>query len=181
MRQNNIVLVLIFVIIILTVGHVEWHNLYMKQIDEIKDLKCENGILSTSLEQCQETVYKVCQENDTLKAKIDELHQSKTEILEYEYIGEYTITAYCCEKYPHICGGGNTVSGHAPIPNLTCAVSDLKKYPIGTVLYIEGIGIRVVQDTGGFGSTKMDVAVKTHKEASSWKNTKHKVWIVKER
>lgn len=181
MRQNNIILVLIFIIIILTVGHVNWHNLYMAQLKEIDKLKTENGILSTSLEQCQETVYKLCQENDTLKAKIDELHQSKKEILEYEYIGEYTITAYCCEKYPHICGGGNTASGHAPIPNLTCAVSDLNKYPIGTVLFIEGIGIRIVQDTGGFGSTKMDVAVKTHKEASSWKNAKRKVWIVKER
>ena len=179
MRQNNIILVLIFIIIILTVGHVNWHNLYIKQLDEIDKLKTENGILSTSLEQCQETLYKVCQENDTLKAKIDELHQSKTEILEYEYIGEYTITAYCCEKYPHICGGGNTSTGNPPIAELTCAVTDLKTFPYGTIIYIEDVGIRIVQDTGGFHTNKIDVAVETHEEAVRWQNKKHKVWIIK--
>ena len=152
---------------------------------EIKRLEDENLELAMGLKQAEDDMFEIALElqltNETLADTAEKLANANVDMLEYEYMGEYTITAYCCEKYPHICGGGNTASGHAPIPNLTCAVSDLKKYPIGTVLFIEGIGIRVVQDTGGFGSTKMDVAVKTHKEASSWKNTKHKVWIVKER
>lgn len=181
MRQNNVVLVLIFIIIILTVGHVNWHNLYLKQLDEIDKLKTENGILSTSLEQCQETVYKLCQENDTLKAKIDELHQNKTEILEYEYIGEYTITAYCCEKYPHICGNGsgNTASGQPIQAGVTVAVGDTHKFPYGTVIYIEDVGVRIVQDTGNLASNQIDIAVDTHQNALEFKGQgKHKVYIL---
>ena len=180
MQQNNVVFILIFIIIILTVGHVEWHNMYLQKTDEINELKTENGILSTSLEQCQETVYNLCQENDMLKAKIDELHESKTEILTYEYIGEYTITAYCCEKYPHICGGGNTATGVPPTPNLTCAVCDLETLPYGTLIYIEDVGIRIVQDTGNFHSNKIDIALAKHEDAVKWKTGKHKVWIIKE-
>ena len=153
--------------------------------DEIKRLEEENIELTVSLNQAENDVYELAMDlqrtNETLAETAERLANAQADLLEYEYIGEFTITAYCCEKYPHICGGGNTASGVAPMPNLTCAVSDLKKYPIGTVLYIEGVGIRVVQDTGGFDSSKMDVAVKTHKEAVAWKTAKHKVWIVKER
>ena len=28
-------------------------------------------------------------------------------LLNFEYLGEYKCTAYCCEKYPHICGTGS--------------------------------------------------------------------------
>lgn len=180
MNKNISIVLLIAIIAVLTAGHIGWHNLFLRRTDQMKDLKTENGTLSVSLEQCEETVYKLCQENDALKAKIDELHESKTEILEYEYVGEYTITAYCCEKYPHICGGGNTASGVAPTSNLTCAVGDLEKYPFGTILYIEGVGIRVVQDTGGFGESKIDVAVEKHEDAVKWDTGKRKVWIIKE-
>jgi len=60
------------------------------------------------------------------------------------------------------------------------AVTDLNKMPYGTVLYIEDVGIRIVQDTGGFPKNQIDVAVKTHDEAVKWETSKHKVWIIKE-
>lgn len=175
-------IILTAVIILLAVGHIEWLQLYKEQraeLERLADVEIERDIYSSSLEQADETIYKLCQEKDELKARLEVKYENEREILNYEYVGDITITAYCCEKYPHICGGGNTASSTPPIPYLTCSVGDTDKIPFGTVLYIEGVGIRVVQDTGAFDGSKLDVAVKTHKEAENWKTKKHKVWIIK--
>ena len=175
-------IILTAVIILLAVGHIEWLQLYKEQraeLERLSDVEIERDIYSSSLEQADETIYKLCQEKDELKVRLEVKYENERELLDYEYVGDLTITAYCCEKYPHICGGGNTASGTPPIPYLTCSVGDTKKIPFGTVLYIEGVGIRVAQDTGAFDGTKLDVAVKTHAEAEKWKTGKHKVWIIK--
>ena len=180
--MNKSTIILTAVIILLAVGHIEWLQLYKEQraeLERLSDVEIERDIYSSSLEQADETIYKLCQEKDELKARLEIKYENEREILDYEYVGDLTITAYCCEKYPHICGGGNTASGTPPIPYLTCSVGDTDKIPFGTVLYIEGVGIRVVQDTGAFDGSKLDVAVKTHKEAENWKTKKHKVWIIK--
>ena len=180
--MNKSTIILTAFIIVLTVGHIEWMHLCKEQRAEIarlEDIEIERDILATSLDQADETIYKLCEQVDELKGRLEVRYENNRDILEYDYIGEITITAYCCEKYPHICGGGNTASGTPPIPYLTCSVGDTDKIPFGTVLYIEGVGIRVAQDTGAFDGSKLDVAVKTHKEAENWKTKKHKVWIIK--
>lgn len=50
----------------------------------------------------------------------------------------------------------------------------------GTVIYVEGVGLRVVQDTGGaVKGNKLDVAVNTHAEALSWSGWgSRRVWII---
>lgn len=83
------------------------------------------------------------------------------------YIGDFTITYYCGENYPHICGTGNgvTASGATAITGVTIA-ADPNVLPIGTTVYIEGIGERTVQDTGGaIVGNRIDVFVNTHSEA----------------
>jgi len=124
--------------------------------------------------------------NKLLAETAEELEQSKVNQLEtglqLNYVGEYTCTAYCCEKYPHICGtgSGKTASGAPATPDVTVAVTDLQTFPYGTVIYIEDVGVRVVQDTGNFGKSKIDVAVDTHKHATNWEGQgKHKVYIIK--
>ena len=182
--MNKSTIILTAVIILLVVGHIEWLQLYKEQraeLERLSDVEIERDIYSSSLEQADETIYKLCQEKDELKARLEIKYENERELLDYEYVGDLTITAYCCEKYPHICGGGNTASGTPPIPYLTCSISNPKEIPFGTVLYIEGVGIRVVQDTGAFDSSKIDVAVKTHEEATKWKTGKHKVWIIGEK
>lgn len=97
------------------------------------------------------------------------------------YAGEFHCTAYCSEEYPHICGEGQgiTSSGAKVQPGVTVA-ADTSIFPYGTVILIEGVGMRVVQDTGSLiKENALDVAVGTHAEAISWSGWgSHKVWIV---
>ena len=111
--------------------------------------------------------------------KLYELEQSKE--IGLKYIGEYKCTAYCCEKYPHICGtgSGKTATGTPVIADVTVAVTDLNNMPYGTIIYIEDVGVRIVQDTGSFPKSQIDVAVDTHKNALNWKGQgKHKVYVL---
>lgn len=100
-----------------------------------------------------------------------------------EYVGEYMFTAYCTEKHEHVCGEGHgiTASGQPVQAGVSVAVGDTDKFPYGTVLYIEGVGIRIVQDTGGgLDDNQMDVAVDTHKNALKWSGYgHHKVYVIK--
>ena len=112
-----------------------------------------------------------------LAAKVDELSAALASLpnlpagLTASYAGEFTLTAYCTEKYAHICGTGTgiTASGAPVTPGVTVA-ADLSVLPLGTVVYIEGVGVRVVQDTGGaLQGQHLDVAVNgTHADALSW-------------
>ena len=85
------------------------------------------------------------------------------------------------QEYAHICGEGHgiTSSGAKVQPGVTVA-ADTSILPYGTVVYIEGIGLRVVQDTGSaVVGNKLDVSVNTHAEALSWSGWgSHRVWIV---
>lgn len=91
-------------------------------------------------------------------------------------------TSQITELYPHICGEGHgiTASGQ-PIQAGVTVAADQTIFPYGTVLYIEGVGIRIVQDKGaGVQGTHIDVAVDTHENALAWSGYgEHQVWILK--
>lgn len=113
--------------------------------------------------------------------ELDLLAKKDIEDLHLEYVGLYQCTSYCCEKYPHICGtgSGKTASGVPITPDVTVAVNDTFKFPMGSIIYIENVGIRIVQDTGPFKGNKIDCAVDTHEHALNWEGQgKHKVWLV---
>ena len=124
-----------------------------------------------------------------LAAKVDELSTALASLpnlpagLTASYAGEFTLTAYCTEKYAHICGTGTgiTASGAPVTPGVTVA-ADLSVLPLGTVVYIEGVGVRVVQDTGGaLQGQHLDVAVDgIHADALSWPlgGQLARVWIL---
>lgn len=95
------------------------------------------------------------------------------------YAEEYTIVAYCVEQYPHICGGNPTTASGEPVtPGVTVA-ADSAVLPMGTRVYIEGIGERVVQDTGGdIKGGKIDIAVESHAEAVEFGRRTAEVYIL---
>lgn len=86
---------------------------------------------------------------------------------ELSYIGEFKITWYCGG---YCCNGkwaGKTASGATPSEGVTIAV-DPKVIPLGTKVYIEGIGWRIAQDTGGaIKGNKIDVFVSDHNNIPS--------------
>ena len=91
------------------------------------------------------------------------------------YIGTYRITGYdicysCCGKV-----NGITASGTKATPGRTIA---MKGYPYGTRVYIEGIGYRTVEDTGGFNSNTIDVLCNNHSECYAITGYR-KVYLVK--
>lgn len=97
------------------------------------------------------------------------------------YMGKFLCTAYCTEEYSHICGSGTgiTASGEKVKAGITVAV-DTSVIPMGTIIYIEGVGIRIAQDTGGnIEGNKIDVAVETHQEALIWEGYGyHNVYVL---
>ena len=85
-------------------------------------------------------------------------------------IDDCTVTFYCAEKYPHICGTGDGIAydGTPVIPWATCAV-DPSVIPLGSTVLVdlgdgEGLRTLVANDTGVKGN-HIDISVPTHDEA----------------
>lgn len=100
-------------------------------------------------------------------------------------IGSWKCTAYCTEKYAHICGTGTgiTASGEQVQAFVSVAINraNVERLPFGTRIYIEGVGTRIIQDTGGgVAKNQFDCAVDTHSNALKWSGAGyHNVWILK--
>lgn len=99
------------------------------------------------------------------------------------YLGEFTVTHYCCEKYAHICGTGDgiTASGTEVTPYRSCAV-DPDVVPLGSkvILYMEdGRILRyIAEDTGGaIDGNRIDLALPTHEEAEQAGITTASVYV----
>lgn len=82
-------------------------------------------------------------------------------------IGSFYITGYTAT-------GNATSSGVMPEVGVTAACNSL---PAGTVIYIEGIGTRVIQDTGAMSNSVIDVFVGSTSEAYAITGT-YEVYIV---
>lgn len=85
-------------------------------------------------------------------------------------IEDCTITFYCNERYPHICGTGDGIAydGTPALAWATCAV-DPDVIPLGSTVLVDlgdGYGLRtlVANDTGVKGN-HLDICVGSHAEA----------------
>lgn len=114
-------------------------------------------------ERCYLTEGELENENELIEAAL--LNRSHK-------LEDVTITFYCCERYPHICGTGNgiTASGRRVTPYVSCAV-DPNVIPLGSTVMLEYNGEMVylrADDTGGsIKGNRLDIAVKGHQEALS--------------
>ena len=96
-----------------------------------------------------------------------------------------TITFYCCEERPHICGTGTgiTASGRRVTPYVSCAV-DTDIIPLGSTIMIEHNGGMVylrADDTGtAVKGNHIDIAVKEHQEALSLGTKTADIWWCEE-
>lgn len=159
--------------------------------NQINELTIEQQNYISTIEEMQETIgsyediiANLQAELNEAQSELDTAQSADIEIregLKLTYVGDFKTTAYCVEKYKHICGEGKgiTSSGAKATPGVTVA-ADTSVFPYGTVLYIEGVGIRVVQDTGSaIKKHKLDVAVDTHVNALKWDGYgTHRVYVV---
>ena len=79
----------------------------------------------------------------------------------------YCSCAKCCGEWASKRPNGivYTASGAEAVEGVTVA-ADKSKYPFGTVLYIEGLGERIVQDVGGaIKGNRVDVYFNNHEDA----------------
>lgn len=82
-------------------------------------------------------------------------------------LGEFKITYYCKENYPHICNDGDattTATGTTPTAGRTIAV-DPDVIPYGTEVVINN-HTYIAEDCGGaINGNRIDIVVDTHEEA----------------
>lgn len=169
-------------------GNALYENRQLQQ--EVQNLDAEivsrEEQIDSLVNTLADTKYSLSEEQkktNELDAKNAELQQQISQMQnnpDFEYQGEFTVTYYCGEDYPHICGTGNgvTSSGAKAFAGVTVA-ADPNVIPSGSYIYIEGIGMRVVQDTGGgIKGNKLDVYVNTHDEALENGVQDAAVWVV---
>ncbi len=91
-------------------------------------------------------------------------------------IGTYQLTAYCnCSKCCGQWAGGACADGSMPRVGVTVACNSI---PLGTSIYIEGIGNRIVNDTGGMANNVIDLYFGSHEQALAF-GRKHGVKVYK--
>lgn len=118
--------------------------------------------------------------NEELEVANETINDLKNEEYNLIYLGNYSITHYCTERYKHICGTGNgvTATGTTVTAGRTVAV-DPSVIPYGSKIYIEGYGWRVAEDCGGaVDGRHIDMAVDTHANAIAMGNRNSGVWIL---
>lgn len=94
------------------------------------------------------------------------------------YLGTFTVTAYCsCSACAGQWAGSPTASGAYPCEGWTCACN---AYPFGTMVYIEGVGERCIEDRGdsGMDETWIDLYFEDHDAAQNFGMQYLDVYIV---
>jgi len=137
-----------------------------------EELKVEYKIMTEQEYQDYEEEFK---RSENVENKLqNKLEKSKVSL------GEYKVTAYCsCEKCCGKWADGFTTSGDKATEGITIA-ADWSVLPEGTIIYIEGIGERVVQDTGGaIKGKRLDLYFENHQDALNFGVQDLEVWEVK--
>lgn len=95
---------------------------------------------------------------------------------EYEYLGEFTVTAYCpCEKCCGPWADGITASGTYAEPGVIAV--DKNIIPLGSTVLIDGQEYRA-EDTGSaIKGNRIDIYCSSHNVALDYGIQHHEVWV----
>lgn len=143
---------------------------YAKEIYASKSseqAKAQENLNSLTAEQA-----KLKSEKQTLEEKI-----SSKKV----YVGQFKLTGYCPCYSCSEGWGSSTAIGVRAQEGVTVA-ADTSKLPLGTRIYIEGVGERVVQDVGGaVKGNKIDIFVNNHSSCynSAYNQSSAAVYILK--
>lgn len=122
----------------------------------------------------QDELSKLRSEFEQLNAKIDEQKESINELnqwIDKLNVGEFDLTGYAThspDAVAGVCHDGNpdsTATGTYPTPGRTIAV-DPSVIPMGSRVYISGIGLRTAEDVGGaIKGNRIDIVTASRAEA----------------
>lgn len=98
----------------------------------------------------------------------------------YQYIGECTVTYYCCEAYEHICGDGDglTSTGLPVAPGMVAVDPDV--IPLGSTVIIDGQRYLAADTGAAVRGLHVDIAVEDHQTALELGTGTAEVWVVNE-
>lgn len=117
-------------------------------------------------------IYKTKYENSS--EKYNKLKREYEKFVRKYFFVEVTVTAYTTAKNETNDDPGNTSLMNSPVSGWTCAVSRDLKYLLGKVIYIEGVGVRLVNDLMNKRYTRMiDVLVSNKKVARTFGKKKN--------
>ena len=176
-------IIIILVILGFVVFSVHSMTQYHKTYSALIDAQDQAIFLQNKLEKTETKLQKQTDKNSKLQQELEEANQTITDLkgTEYKlvYIGNFRYTYYCDERYKHICGGSGVTASGAPTKVGTTIGVDPSVIPLGTTVYMEGVGFRVAQDTGSaVGGKHIDVLVHTHSQALAQKKLSGGVWIL---
>jgi 3D (Asp-Asp-Asp) domain-containing protein len=185
MKHKTIIINSIMGLIICTLlcGTVYLGNQYYKTSQHLTDTQDHAVFIQSKLDKTKQKLQKQIDANTELQHELSLANQTINDLqgTEYKlvYIGNFKYTYYCDERRPHICGGSGITASGAPTKVGTTIGVDPSVIPLGTTVYMEGLGFRVAQDTGNKVSGKhIDVLVKGHNEALSQTLLGGGVWIL---
>lgn len=191
MKQNNTKMLLVIVgVIALFVGMATIAHVAKS---ELKEAHNELELVKTQLVNMEEDycIAKMkseafSKELDSVSAELNEANKiiNDLKIEEYNlvYLGNYKITHYCDERYPHICGGNGMTASGKPTEIGWSAAADWDVIPKGTIIYVQNVGWREVQDVGGgVNGDHVDVLVEKHAEAMALGTKSQGVWMLVEK
>lgn len=171
------------IILILTYSSFSMGDKYRETNQMLSDSQDHAIFLQDKLEKTETKLQKKTDKNAELQQELEVANQTIDDLkgAEYKlvYLGNFKYTYYCDERRPHVCGGSGVTASGAPTQVGTTIAVDRSVIPLGTTVYIEGVGYRVAQDTGGAVKGRhIDILVKGHQEALSQTKLSGGVWIL---
>lgn len=171
------------IICTLLCGTVYLADQYYKTNQYLIDTQDHAVFLQGKLDKTSAKLNKQVDKNTELQQELDIANKTINDLkgTEYKlvYLGNFKYTYYCDERRPHICGGSGVTASGAPTKVGTTIGVDPSVIPLGTTVYMEGLGFRVAQDTGNkVGGKHIDILVHTHSEALSKTKLGGGVWIL---
>ena len=124
------------------------------------------GVTAKAAEEAPPAVYRVIVTREApTPASVPEMAPELADQPEPVSLGDFTVSYYCCEKRPHICGTGDglTATGVPVAPGIVAV--DPEVIPLGSTVIIDGTSY-LAADVGALvKGNHIDIAVATHDEA----------------
>ena len=136
-----------------------------------------NATLQIKIDELSKSLEQSTKELEVANATISDLKNDEYELV---HMGEFKYTYYCDSRYPHICGYGLgvTASGKPTEVGWTVA-ADTSVLLMGSIIYVEGIGFREVEDVeGAVKGNHIDILLDTHSECFEQTLVNGGVWIL---